>query len=132
MTRTRLQRGKVSSPTLVAVALALVLGVCLGLYGAGLFHKKESSEPEQSGTSQSPPETPNEPSKSKPSPAAPESEPEKTAPETPDLSSPNAPTPKKPGPSDPDFVPTEDPEPIETPARDPDRPDLDPEPIKKD
>lgn len=132
--RTRFhQRGKVTAPTLIAVGAALILGLFMGLYGAGVFQKKapdpasqdKIEDVESSPKEQGPADTPKANSGSNPvqnvSAKASFTGPGKTV--------------QKPGPklspTDPNFVPTQDPEPIEAPARDPEVPDMDPEPIKK-
>ncbi|MDF1661002.1 MAG: hypothetical protein P1V97_04490 [Planctomycetota bacterium] len=126
------RRGKVTAPTLMAVGAALMLGLVMGLYGAGVFQKrtpnpapKDASKATKDGTAKN---TQNQTSLTNPG-AAPSPSKDSPRPSEPSLK------PGKPGPAlaptDPNFVPTKDPEPIDAPARDPDVPDMDPEPIKK-
>jgi hypothetical protein len=121
-------RGKVGGPTMTAVGMALLMGLVMGLCGAGVFTSKAGA-PQLAERGQAKVVVPGEGPSTKPSErAGPTSGPAlvkgpkalQTGPEG---------AKKVPAPTDPDVVPTKDPEPLH---RDPDVPGMDPEPIKKD
>lgn len=110
-----------------------MLGLAMGLYGAGVFQSKNPEPlPQVNAKTEKSAETPkNQAPTTLDSSGTKPSKPSSMTSKTPGP----APSSGKPGPklapTDPNFVPTVDPEPIDPIARDPEVPDMDPEPIKK-